>query len=69
MKANTLDVLFVMAGIAIYKELGVVEAMEYLEKQGYTRDEAIDIIALYDKYVDLVRTGNLSILYNSPKLH
>lgn len=63
----SLDVLFVMAAIAIYKECGVIEALAYLHKQGYTPDEAVEIIALYDKYCDLCRTGQKMVLWNSPK--
>lgn len=74
MKANdkvpreaTLDVLFVMAAIAIYEETGVIEALRYLDEQGYTRDEAVDIIALYDKYRELCKHGRSDVLFNSPK--
>lgn len=44
--------LHVIAALALYNKRGIIEALAYLHKAGFTRDEALEIIALYDGHVD-----------------
>lgn len=47
-------VLVVIAAIAIYKERGSGPAINYLKNRGFQSQAAIDVIALYDQYVDVI---------------
>jgi phosphosulfolactate synthase (CoM biosynthesis protein A) len=63
---EALPVLYALAAVAIYQEKGVVEALAYLQQQGYTPAEAIDLIALYDSYVDFVKRNEMALLMKRP---
>lgn len=57
---DNMNVLLVMAVIAMYHEKGLIEAIKYALAQGMTTGEVVDLIAEYDKLVERIHhTGTL----------
>lgn len=52
-------VLRIIAAIAVYEKHGLIKAVNYLRDEGFTTNEAIDIIARFDDCRDQVKKGLL----------
>lgn len=58
---DNLQQLIIIAALALYnnkRKGGLVEALAYLTKNGYEINEAIDVIATFDRYEDAIKTGD-----------
>lgn len=58
MSKQSMDVLLTMAAIALYTEHGVISAIHYLRRAGWTNEEAVDMLALYDHYKALAKASS-----------
>jgi hypothetical protein len=58
---DAMRMFVVMQAIAIYTELGLVSAVVHLKDNGFTQEESVDVIAMYDGYVEQVKAGQLGV--------
>lgn len=56
-----MDILVVLAVIAVYQQRGVVEAMALLLSHGFKSTEAMALLGAYDGYVVDVKAGKFRV--------
>lgn len=50
------NIMSVMASMAVYSQRGYVAAMVYMERCGFCKEEATQLLTLWDTYVEQVKT-------------
>jgi hypothetical protein len=57
---DNMQLLIIMAGIAIYQRFGTVQAVSYMQRNGMTTNEAFNVIEAWEKTDETVASGRLS---------
>lgn len=55
-----------MAAIALYERQGVIAAVQFLTQNGWTNEQAIDMLSIYDTYASFVDSCEFDKLPKAP---